>query len=105
METEEIAYLLGRNGATKQRLANFSGARLEIDPRSDGGRIEVIGTDDERELARLCVDITLQQRNQGRVHVDPDKLEARKDVSFLDVPKDAVGFVLVNQHICKNTKN
>ena len=97
LEAAEIAYLLGRNGATKQRLANFSGARLEIDPRGDdGGRIEVIGTPEERELARLCVDITLQQRNAGRVNVDIDKLEARSDVSQLDVPKEAVGFVLVS---------
>jgi hypothetical protein len=95
LERSEIAYLLGRNGSTKQRLANFSGARLEIDPGEDGGRIEVIGTQEERELARLCVDITLQQRNNGRVQVDIEKLEARPDCSFLDVPKDAVGFVLV----------
>ena len=95
LEAGEIAYLLGRNGATKQRLANFSGARLEIDPRGDGGRIEVIGTKEERRLARLCVDITLQQRNNGRVHVDTEDLESRNDVSWLDVHKDAVGFVLV----------
>jgi hypothetical protein len=95
LETSEIAYLLGRNGSTKQRLANFSGARLEIDPREDGGRIEVIGTQEERELARLCVDITLQQRNNGKVQVDIEKLESRTDCSFLDVPKDAVGFILV----------
>jgi rRNA processing protein Krr1/Pno1 len=95
LETSEIAYLLGRNGSTKQRLANFSGARLEIDPREDGGRIEVIGTQEERELARLCVDITLQQRNNGKVQVDIEKLESRTDCTFLDVPKDAVGFILV----------
>ena len=95
LETSEIAYLLGRNGSTKQRLANFSGARLEIDPREDGGRIEVIGTQEERELARLCVDITLQQRNNGKVQVDIEKLESRTDCCFLDVPKDAVGFILV----------
>jgi len=94
LERSEIAYLLGRNGSTKQRLANFSGARLEIDPGEDGGRIEVIGSQEERELARLCVDITLQQRNNGKVQVDIEKLEARPDCSFLDVPKDAVGFVL-----------
>ncbi len=43
LETGEIAYLLGRNGATKQRLASFSGARLEIDP--NGG---------EPNSARAC---------------------------------------------------
>ena len=96
LETSEIAYLLGRNGSTKQRLANFSGARLEIDPGNDGGRIEVIGTQEERELARLCVDITLQQRNNGKVQVDVDKLQARPDLCFLDVPKDAVGFILAS---------
>ena len=96
LETSEIAYLLGRNGSTKQRLANFSGARLEIDPGNDGGRIEVIGTQQERELARLCVDITLQQRNNGKVQVDVEKLQARPDLCFLDVPKDAVGFILVS---------
>jgi hypothetical protein len=51
---------------------------------------------EERDLARLCVDITLQQRNNGKVHVDVEKLEARNDVSLLDVHKEAVGFVLVN---------
>jgi rRNA processing protein Krr1/Pno1 len=67
LESGAIAYLLGRNGATKQRLANFSGCRLEIDPNKDGsaGRIEIIGTPEERKLARLCIDITLQQRNNG----------------------------------------
>lgn len=96
LERSEIAYLLGRNGSTKQRLASFSGARLEIDPGDDGGKIEVIGTPEERELARLCVDITLQQRNNGGVHVDVEKLEARSDVCFIDVPKDAVGFIVVS---------
>ena len=99
LERSEIAYLLGRNGSTKQRLANFSGARLEIDPGDDGGKIEVIGTQDERELARLCVDITLQQRNNGGVKVDVDKLEARSDVSYIDVPKDAVGFIVVRPEL------
>ena len=73
----------------------FISSLQEIDPRDDGGRIEVIGTLEERELARLCVDITLQQRNNGKVHVDVEKLEARSDMSLLDVHKEAVGFVLV----------
>jgi hypothetical protein len=73
----------------------------EIDPRDDGGRIEVIGTQEERELARLCVDITLQQRNNGKVHVDIERLESRKDMSSLDVHKEAVGFVLVKS--CTDT--
>jgi len=95
LEAGAVAYLLGRNGATKQRLANFSGAKLEIDPRGDdGGRVEIIGNDEERKLARLCIDITLQQRNNGKVVVDMERMEARGDVVTLDVPGEAVGFVL-----------
>jgi len=96
LESAAIAYLLGRNGATKQRLANFSGCRLEIDPNKDGntGKIEIIGTPDERKLARLCIDITLQQRNNGKVNISEQELLAAGNVSTLDVDTDAVGFVL-----------
>lgn len=95
LEAGAVAYLLGRNGATKQRLANFSGARLEIDPQGDdGGRVEIIGTDIERTLAKLCIEITLQQRNNGKVVVNLEEIESRGDVSTLDVPGEAVGFVL-----------
>lgn len=96
LESQAIAYLLGRNGATKQRLANFSGCRLEIDPNKDGstGKIEIIGTPSERKLARLCIDITLQQRNNGKVTISEKELLADGNVTTLDVDTDAVGFVL-----------
>jgi len=96
LESQAIAYLLGRNGATKQRLANFSGCRLEIDPNKDGssGKIEIIGTIPERKLARLCIDITLQQRNNGKVNISEEQLMEDGNVSTLDVDTDAVGFVL-----------
>ena len=42
------------------------------------------------------IDIILQQRNNGKVHVDIERLESRKDMSSLDVNKEAVGFVLVH---------
>jgi hypothetical protein len=32
--------------------------------------VEVFGTVHQRELARLCIDITLQQREQGRIRTD-----------------------------------
>ncbi|KAJ1495971.1 hypothetical protein T484DRAFT_1924461 [Baffinella frigidus] len=95
VEGGEVAYLLGRQGATKQRLANFSGARLEIDPHAEGGgKITIIGGEEERRLARMCIEITLQQRNNGQVHVDLAALEKRNDLSTVDVPQAAVGFVL-----------
>lgn len=34
-EQGETTYLLGRHGATRDRLTNFSGARIEIDTQTD----------------------------------------------------------------------
>ena len=53
-----VAYLLGRGGATKMRLSNFSGCLIDVDTVEDS--IEIAGTARQRELARLCIDITLQ---------------------------------------------
>ena len=70
--------------------------RLEIDPNkdSDTGKIEIIGTVAERKLARLCIDITLQQRNNGKVNISEQELMKEGNVCTLDVETDAVGFVL-----------
>ena len=55
---------------------------------------QVEGTTVQRDLAKLAIAITLQQRNGGKVHVDFDDLGDRKDVSTFDVPKETVGFLL-----------
>ena len=52
------------------------------------------GDPDERELAKLAISITLQQRNGGSVVHDFVTLEDRQDVSTFDVPKETVGFLL-----------
>lgn len=90
--------MLCKDGFIRDRLIKFTGAQLEISPGDgspDGGRIKITGTPTVRELARLCVDIVLQQRNNGRILIDTAALEARRDVSFIDVPTAAVGFILV----------
>lgn len=94
LESGAAAYLLGRGGATKRRLSNFSGATLEIDPKDDCAIVQIFGTPREKALAKMCIDITLQQRNGGRMVVDFETLERRDDVVTLDVPSEAVGFVL-----------
>ena len=86
----DVAYLVGRGGATRMRLERFSGSRLNIDRDC----AEVEGTDQQRELAKLAIRITLQQRSGGTVSVDFDSLEQREDVSTFDVPKETVGFLL-----------
>ena len=55
---------------------------------------QVSGTPEERGLVLLAIDITLQQRNGGSVTTNFAQLEARDDVSTLDVPKATVGFLL-----------
>jgi rRNA processing protein Krr1/Pno1 len=87
---QDVAYLVGRGGATRMRLEKFSGARLNIDRDC----AEVQGLPNQRELAKLAIAITLQQRNGGKVQVDFDDLEDRSDVSTFDVPKETVGFLL-----------
>ena len=52
------------------------------------------GSTDQRELAKLAIAITLQQRNGGKVTVNFEDLEDRPDVSTFDVPKETVGFLL-----------
>ena len=91
LDNAATAYLLGSRGATKQRLADFTGCQLEI----GHSRVELIGRQEERELARMCVEITLQQRNgSGRGTIEYDELERREDCSTIDVPQPAVGFLL-----------
>ena len=87
-----VAYLLGRNGATKLRLSKFSGCEIDVDTHQDA--IEIHGTVRQRALARLAVDITLQQRNGGRVRTSFEGLECRPDTVTIDVPVLSVGFVL-----------
>jgi len=86
----DVAYLVGRSGATRLRLESFSGAHLSIDRDC----AEVEGTAEQRELAKLAIQVTLQQRNGGAVSIDFEELEQRTDVSTFDVPKETVGFLL-----------
>lgn len=90
LSDHDVAYLVGKGGQTRIRLERFSGARLQINQ----GTAEVTGTDAERSRAKLAIDITLQQRNGGRISTDFNELERRADMDLLDVPKDVVGFLL-----------
>jgi|TARA_B110001469_G_C9569867_1_gene282567 hypothetical protein len=57
--------------------------------------VELVGLPEEVELARLCIQITLQQRKgSGAPAVVYSDLERREDVEFLDVPEGCVGFIL-----------
>lgn len=94
LKSGETAYILGRGGQTKRRLANFSGASINVEPKGSEATLEIAGTPRQIELAKMCVDITLMQRNSGNVNVDFLTLEKREDCEVLPVPAEAVGFVM-----------
>ena len=155
LDNASTAYLLGKQGVTKNRLAEFTGCGLEIGHAKVGAsqhtlsrtlsltatlpspspslppstlhphprahprpsplpspstprphpraltlalalpKVELIGLPEEVDLARLCIQITLQQRpGSGAPAVVYSDLERREDVTVLDVPEKCVGFIL-----------
>jgi hypothetical protein len=49
-------------------------------------QVTVSGDQRARDLARLCIGITLMQRNGGEISVDFGGLEEREDTVTADVP-------------------
>ena len=92
LSQEGAAYLYGRSGSTMQRLCRFSGCKIEMG--SDKRVVEIRGASAGRALARLCIDILLQQRNGGRLDCDWAAIEKRDDATTIDVPIAAVGFLM-----------
>ena len=89
LEGPAVAYILGRDGQTKRRLENATECRVEVNTDN----VEIHGSDAQRDLCKLCVSMTLQQRD-GRMTIDFKDLERRDDCATFDVPKECVGFVL-----------
>ena len=91
---EDAAFVLGRGGSTKRKLARVSGARLELhDGKDRGGTsvLEIAGDPASRARAKDYVKFVLAQR-VGPVHIDPSM--KRDDMSIVQVPEDCVGFVM-----------
>lgn len=89
----DAAFVLGRGGSTKRKLARVSGARLELhDSKSRGpSRLEISGDPEARARAKDYVKYVLTQR-VGPVHIDPTM--KRDDMSIVQVPENCVGFVM-----------
>ena len=89
LEGPAVAYILGRDGQTKRRLESATECRVEVNTDN----VEIHGSDEQRDLCKLCVSMTLQQR-EGTMTIDFRDLERRADCVTFDVPKQCVGFVL-----------
>lgn len=86
LEQEEIAYVFGRMGSTKDKLGRVSGTHIEL--RGSGLLIE--GPADRIEKAQTYVRILLAQRH-GIVDVDPE--DHPDDLTLMQIPPDCKGFV------------
>jgi hypothetical protein len=91
---EDAAFVLGKGGFTKRKLARVSGARLELrdgGDRKGSSTLEIAGDPDSRARAKDYVRYVLTQR-VGPVHIDPAM--RRDDMSIVKVPEECVGFVM-----------
>ena len=52
ISNEDAAFVLGKNGKTKEKIARVSGADLDLYEHSL--TLEIRGTDDERKRAKKC---------------------------------------------------
>ena len=94
LDRGSVAYLIGRNGATKLRLQNFSGCEIAVNDGADA--ITIRGDDKQKERARLCIKVTLQQKDGGQIHIDFEELAKRAETATVDVPSSAVGLYSEN---------
>jgi len=90
LEGDAVAYLLGRDGSTKRRLERCSECQIEVSHDT----VELFGAEPRRKLCRLLIEITLQQRKGGKMNTDFEDLGARDDCEEMEVPTQAIGFVL-----------
>eukprot|EP00756_Hemistasia_phaeocysticola_P017356 Hpha_TRINITY_DN15533_c3_g3::TRINITY_DN15533_c3_g3_i1::g.105241::m.105241 len=88
---DDAAFILGRGGKTKEKLARVSGAELEL---HNDQTLEIYGTDLQRRKARKYVECVMAQR-VGPVYID--ERDSDDDLSLLTVPTECVGFVTGSQ--------
>lgn len=89
MQNDDAAFILGRGGATKQKIARVCGADLDLDERDN--KITIRGTRSQRKQAKDYISYVMQQRT-GAVQIDID--EVRDDLTVIRVPENCVAFVM-----------
>ncbi|KAF4690687.1 hypothetical protein FOZ60_017055 [Perkinsus olseni] len=92
----DAAFVLGRQGRTKQKLAKVSRADIELREKVQGDKaagdvIEIGGTPDVRRRAIKYIKCVIAQRT-GPVMVD-EEADDDDDLTILKVPREAAGFV------------
>ena len=88
-ESDDAAFILGKGGMTKHKIANVSGAHIDLDEKNLV--ITIRGTEVQRQRAREYIGFVTQQRT-GQVEVGVDS--GRDDLTIVRVPSDCVAFVM-----------
>jgi len=93
MNRDQCAFITGKNGRTKVKVAKVSGCDVHVDEKS----YEItVSSSSERSLRRAAVYIScLVQQKEGSVVVTQElgeNHEKDKDLTVMDVPQDAVLF-------------
>lgn len=90
---DEAAFILGSQGKTKNKLANVSGAQIDlVELKNDKGasQLEIRGDAKQRSHAMQYIDYVLSQR-LGPVKID--EKQHPEDLTILHVPADTVSFI------------
>jgi len=85
---DDAAFILGKGGKTKMKIARVSQAEVELYERDLV--LEFRGSEKQRRHAKRYARCVMAQRT-GPVHVD--ERDAEDDCTLVDVPQTAVGFV------------
>lgn len=89
ISNDDAAFILGKNGKTKEKIARVSGA--EIDLFEHSLTLEIRGEDAARGRAKKYIECVMAQR-VGPVTIDEQDHDA-DDLTTISVPSEAVGFV------------
>jgi len=85
---DDAAFILGKGGKTKEKIARVSDAEIELFERDLV--LEFRGSKQQRRRAQKYAKGVMAQRT-GPVHIDDDYDDG--DLTMLDIPQEAVGFV------------
>jgi len=89
VEREDAAFILGRGGSTKKKIARVAGADIDLEERDS--TITLRGTEKQCDRAEDYLGFVRQQR-LGPVVIALDR--KRDDFSAYRVPEDCIGFVM-----------
>ena len=90
----DAAFILGKGGRTKEKIARVAGSRMDMSERNGQSRLEIRGTALQRRKTMKYVKCVMAQR-VGPVHVDDDDQD--DDLTLAEVPTECVGFVTGKQ--------